>query len=113
MWYDADHSLDQHELGAVMHLVLFDAHNHLNPGLGGRCHAGRVGHGLSQEAVLESIQPGGETIAILLEQPYDLGFGVRLFFLRHDSTKESEEVESFERGTALDSLNLLLKGGSG
>ena len=45
--HDAEQPLDQHELPAVVHLVLLGAHQHLKPGLAGRRHALRGTHALA------------------------------------------------------------------
>jgi len=55
MWNDAQLALDQHELRAMVHLVLLRAKQPLKSGL--RCFSVGLGHPLRQEFGRQSLQP--------------------------------------------------------
>ena len=102
---DADLALDEHELRAVMHLVLLNAEKALEACLGG--FAVRLGDLFGEEFVRQGVQPGGELVALGADKGDDLGLGSGLGFLRGDAVEHAKEVDADERGQAIGFMNLL------
>jgi len=107
--HDTQHALDQHELSAMVHFVFLHPKDHLEtrPTLGS--HASRHGHALGQEVVRESIEHACEMLTVFAQQLDHLRFAPRLFFLPRHLPEHTGKIKSFERGTALGSVNALLQ----
>ena len=90
-----------------MHFVFFHSQKHVETRLAVGRHAGRHRHALGQEFVVRSLQPFGESVAILPEQLDHLRLGARSFFLRLHFIEEAEEIKAFQRRAALFGMNLL------
>jgi hypothetical protein len=69
---DAEHALHSHELGAMVHLVLFRAEQHLEAGLARRDHALRERDAFGEEIFLEAFEDPRETLAFGAQQLQDL-----------------------------------------
>src|ERR1035438_4568835 len=105
----AEYALYQHELAAMVHLVLLGAEKHLEARLAGRHHPRRELDALRQERLGEAIQGSGELLAFRAQQFQNLGLRPRHPLLGHNLVQEGEEVEAHERVAVLDEVNLLLK----
>jgi hypothetical protein len=105
---DADHALDEHELGAVMHFVLFDAEEHFEPRFGGRRHAGRHGDLLAEEFVREAFKPCGKAITFGAQEGDNLVLPAPMLLFGEELAENRRKVETFERGAALHGVKLFL-----
>ncbi|SPE36718.1 hypothetical protein SBA6_60025 [Candidatus Sulfopaludibacter sp. SbA6] len=82
---DAKHPLGHHQLGAVVHLVLFRAEEHFKAGLAGRLHAGRHVDALVERLVGERLEECRELLAAGAEGVQDLGRGGERGLFGHDA----------------------------
>ena len=60
MRHDAQYPLHKHELAAMMHLVFFDANDHIETRSGRRLPAGRHGHHFTEKIFRKGFHPGRE-----------------------------------------------------
>ena len=107
--HDAQQPLDQHELPAVVHLVLLGAQQHFEPGFAGRLHALRGSHLLAQEIFRQSLQQLRELLALRAQHADDLRLRTPHLFLGAQRAKETEEVEPIQRGSPFDDVYLLVE----
>jgi hypothetical protein len=98
MRHDAQQTLDDHQLAAMMHLVLLDAEQHLETRLGRGLDRRREADGLEELLARQRFQQVRELLAVLAERVDDLRFRLQLLLdlggLRHD---RAEILEGDER----------------
>src|SRR3954464_2361492 len=106
MWYDAQDTLDKHELPAVMHLVLLDPEQALEASAWSLAH--RISERLGQEFRRQRLEPFRILLAFRLQEIDDLGFGARGFFRRFCSSNDRAEVVTLERRNALVAMHVVV-----
>src|SRR5581483_4215087 len=107
--HNPDHALDEHELRAVMHFVLFHSHQHFEACLAGGRHARRHGYGLAQNIVREGFQPRTETLTAGAQQIDDFTLAVLLLLLGEHALEKTRKVEAHQRRTPF-AVDLMLYG---
>jgi len=103
--HHADHPLHQHELAAVMHLVLLRAQQHLEARFGWG--AGHHGHALTQKIVGQRVKPAAKLIAGAREQRNHFSLRTLGLLIGAQRPDETHEVEAGERGELLVPVNLI------
>ena len=80
---DPEHTLDEHELAAVVHLMFLYAKQHIEAAAAGRITSGRHGYTLAQEIVGQCFKAGGVFLTVFFEESDDVRLGSRLSGLSH------------------------------
>src|SRR6266566_6617600 len=106
---DAEETLDEHELAAVVHFVFFHGKNHLEAALGGRGHARGHLQRFGEENVGEPLQPSSPFLAGAAQHLDSLVLGAAFFFLRRQALHDRGEIESYKRRSAFGGVNLVLE----
>src|SRR5271155_4619442 len=106
---DSYDSFDEHQLAAVVHLVLFHRKDHLEAAL--RWDGRTLGHlnALGEEIVAGALEPFGPLLTVAAEEFDCLSFRARRLLVRGHLLHESWKIESLQRCAALDGLNLVLE----
>src|SRR5438105_7422113 len=93
---DAEHPFDEHQLPAMMHLVLLHAHDHFEAALGRRRHALRLRERLGEEFVAQGVNPRRGLLAARLQQLHELRLRAQLRFLGLHLSDHRGKVEAIE-----------------
>src|SRR5216684_8750882 len=92
MRHDAQLPLDQHQLRAMVHLMLFSAKQPLETRL--LCFSVGLGHNLRQELRRQRFHPRRKLLSLGSQQFEDFGLGSRLGFLGVEPVQRPEKVEA-------------------
>src|SRR5678816_1433402 len=103
---NAQHSLDQHQLRAMMHLMLLDAQQAFESCPRGL--TGSIGEPLLEELRRERTKPGGDSLTLAVEHRDDLALRARNLFLRGGAARACAEIISLERRDTIHAVHLLL-----
>ena len=91
---DPELTFDEHELRAVMHLVLFGAQQHFEAALANRASSTVVDHLIGQSLVRQPFEKGREAFAVFGQQGDNLRFRARRALFGLHGLAEAEEVEA-------------------
>jgi len=93
--HDSDHALNQHQLTAVVHFVLFDAQQHLETRFARRRHSRRQLDTLRQCFLGKVFEPPGDMLALGSKQVDDFRFLARRLLGGDHLRQKGREIKSF------------------
>jgi hypothetical protein len=91
---DAELALDEHELGSMMHFVLFSAENALEARLDGG--AIGIGYAFFEKLRRESIEPGGKGFAFRAQQIQNFRLTTKFYLFGMEAIPNCKKIESNE-----------------
>src|SRR5215467_6510850 len=109
MGHDPNHSLDQHDLPAVMHFVLFHGQNHLESALRCRRRARRHVDRLREKLLGSTFNKLCPCLANFFQECNHLGFCARLGLLCHEFGKQHWKIETIKVRALLNRMKPKLK----